>query len=128
MRRGLKHVSRPALDYLFADELEVEGLEHIAEERPVFLLLAEPGSSLVRCFVLQLVEILLAFPLFLGRWRMPIVFHELLEASAVDKNHFGDVGIFRFHLPQRVQAPILIALHVRVMVPRLPTSLSGRDR
>ena len=56
------------------------------------------------------------------------MFHELLEASAFDKNHSGDVDILRFHLSQRVQAPILITLHVDVMVTRLPTALGRRDR
>jgi hypothetical protein len=52
----------------------------------------------------------------------------MLEASTVDKNHAGDVDIFRFYLPQRVQSPILITLQVEVMVARLPTTLGGRDR
>jgi hypothetical protein len=56
------------------------------------------------------------------------MFHELLEAGTVDKNHAGDVDIFRFYLSQRVQSPILITLHVDVMVTRLPTALGGRDR
>jgi len=56
------------------------------------------------------------------------VFHGLFEVSAVDKNYSGDFDIFRFHLPERVQAPIVIALHVVVMVTRLPTALGGRDR
>src|SRR5713226_7766187 len=66
MRCGLKHVGRPAADCLFADEMEVEGLEYVVEERPVFLILAEPCSLLGRRFVLKLVEILVAFLLFLG--------------------------------------------------------------
>jgi hypothetical protein len=128
MRHGLKNVGRPAVDYLFADELEVEGLEQVAQERPVFLILPEPRRLLGRRFVLQLFEILVALPLFRGRRKMSVVLYELLKASPVDERHSGDVDIFRFHLPQRVQAPILITLHVDVMVARLPTALGGGDR
>jgi len=56
------------------------------------------------------------------------VFHELLEARAVDKNHSGDIDILRLHFPKRVQASILITFYVDVMVTRLPTALGGRDR
>jgi hypothetical protein len=62
---------RLAVDYLFADEMEVESIEQVAEERPVFLILAEPQSLLGRRFVLQPVEILIAFPLFPCRWKLP---------------------------------------------------------
>src|ERR1700683_1573116 len=128
MRRSPKHVSRPAVDYLFADKIEVEGLEHLREERPVFLVLAELRALLGRCFMLQPLEILVAFPLFRGRWRLSIMFHEPFEASAVNESHFGDVGIFRFELPQRVQATILVALGVGIVVARLPTALGRRHR
>ncbi len=56
------------------------------------------------------------------------MFHELLKANAVDKNHSGDVDIFRFYLPESVQAPILNTLRVRIMITRLPTAPSGRKR
>src|ERR1700730_571534 len=128
VRRGVKHIGRPASDYLFADEMEVEGRQHFLKEGPVLLILTEPSSSLARRFVLQLVEILIAFPPFHGRRKLPVMFHELLEAGTVDKNHAGDVDIFRFYLSQRVQSPILITLHIDVMVTRLPTALGGRDR
>src|SRR5690242_16801468 len=128
MWRGLKYVGRSAPDDLFVDEVEVEGLEQVAEERPVFLVLAEPCGPLVRRFMLQFFEILLVLPLFLDGWKLSVVFHELFEVSAVDKNYSGDVDILRFHVPERVQAPILITLHVCVMVTRLPTALGGRDR
>src|SRR6266566_455328 len=129
MRRSQKHVGRPALDELFADELEVEGLEYFLEERPVLLVLAEPGSSLLRRFALQFFELLSAFPLLLGRWGLPVVFDELFETHAVDENHSGDVDIFGFHLATGVQAPILITLDISVViVAGLPTALGGRDR
>ena len=94
MRRGLQHIARPAADYLFADKLEVESIEQLAEERPVFLILAQPRSLLCRRFVLQPVEILVAFLLFLSLWKLLIVLHELLEMRAVDKNRFCDVDRF----------------------------------
>jgi hypothetical protein len=56
------------------------------------------------------------------------VFDTLFEASAVNESHFGDVGIFRFELPQRVQAAILIALGVRIVVTRLPTAFGRHNR
>jgi len=57
----MKHVSPPAADYFFADELEVEGLEHVAQESPVFLILLEPRRLLLRRFVPQLFQIRIAF-------------------------------------------------------------------
>jgi uncharacterized protein YacL len=79
----------------------VKRLEHVSQESPVFLVLAQPSGLLVGRFVSQLVEILITFPLVLSRSKLPIVFHELLEASAIDENHSTDVDIFRFHLPKR---------------------------
>src|SRR5258707_10404186 len=70
VRRGLKHVGRPASYDLFADEMEIEGLEQVLKERPVFLDLAEPDSLLLRRFMLQFLEILVAFLLFGGRWKL----------------------------------------------------------
>lgn len=78
--------------------------------------------------MIQLFEILVALRLFLDRWKLPVVFHDLPEASAVNKHHSGHVDIFRSNLPERVQAAILITLHVGVMVTRLSTALGSRDR
>src|SRR5438876_8247618 len=41
-RSGLKHISRPTAKYLFTKKTEVEAVEHVAQERPVFLLFPEP--------------------------------------------------------------------------------------
>lgn len=57
-----------------------------------------------------------------------IVFYKLLEASAVDKHTFGKVDIFRFHLPQRVQMPIVIALHIRIPSACQLRSVAATDR
>jgi len=59
---------------------------------------------------------------------LPVAFDEPLEVRAMDDNDFVDFHSFRFHVPERVQALILIALHVNVMIARLPTALGGRDR
>src|ERR1700720_3502524 len=116
MRRGFKYVGWPAFYHLFAHKTEIEGLQQVPEKRPIFLVLAESRSLLLRRFVLQFLEILVVFFLFLGRWMMTVVFHELLKANAVDESHSSDVDIFRFHVPQRVQAPVLITFHKDVFV------------
>jgi len=53
------------------------------------------------------------------------VFHELLEAGAIDENHAGDVDVLRFYLAERVEAAILVTFDKGVMVTRLPTALGG---
>src|ERR1051326_8836081 len=73
--------------------------------------------------MLQLVEIFVASLLLSRRWRLPVVFQELLKASAVDHHHSGEVDTFRFQLPERVQAPIIIAFYICEVVTRLPTAL-----
>src|ERR1043166_10196496 len=73
--------------------------------------------------MLQVVEIFVASLSLLGRWRLPVVFQELLKASAVDHHHSGDIDTLRFHLAERAQATIIIAFHISVVVTRLPTAL-----
>lgn len=77
--------------------------------------------------MLQLLEIVVTFPSFLGRRKLPIVFHKLLKTSPVDKHHSRDVDIFRFHLPERVQPAILVALSISVMVTHRLTAFGGHD-
>ena len=96
----------------------VEAFEQVAENRPIFQLFPLPRSPLLRRCMLQFLEILIEFFLFFCRWKLSVAFHKLLEASAGDQNHSGDVDFFRFQLSHRVQAPILIALHVGVAVKR----------
>jgi hypothetical protein len=56
--RGLKNIGRPAAHILFADELEIESFEQVAEVGLVFLVLAEPGRLVVRRFMFQFLKIL----------------------------------------------------------------------
>src|SRR5258708_39807492 len=110
--RSVEHVGRPAPFYLFADETKVKRLDHVPKKSPVFLVLAQSRCPLFRRFVLQLVEIVVTPLLFLCRWKMPVVFKELLEACSVDNHHSGDDDTFRLHLRERVQSAIFIALHI----------------
>src|SRR5882724_8255009 len=118
VRRGLKHISCSTAKYLFTEKTEVEAIEHVAQERPVFPLFPEPRSPLFRRFMLQFLEILIKFFLCFWRWKQSVAFHKLLEACAVDQNHSRDIDFFRFQLSLRVQAPILITLHVGVTITR----------
>src|SRR5580704_12010632 len=128
MRRGLKHVGWPARYGFFAYEAKVEGLAQVPEKRHVFLVLAEPRSLLLRRFVLQFLEILVAFFLFLDRWKLTVMFYELLKANAIDENHSRDVNSFRFHLSLRVQAAVLITFHIEVFITRPPAVLGRHQR
>jgi hypothetical protein len=83
----------------------------------------EAHSPLLRRFVLQLLEILVALSLFLRGRKLAVVFHELLKANAVDERHSGDVDIFRLHLSRRVQTAILIPFDIDVILTRPPTVL-----
>src|SRR5690348_14893584 len=107
--------------------MEVKSIDYFPEKRAAFFLPSESDGLLLGCFVLQVLEILSAPALFLGRWRMPVVFYELVKGSAMDDDRSRDVHILRFHVPQPVQASVLITLHVRIVVPRIPISLRGCD-
>src|ERR1700740_2235352 len=78
-------------------------------------------------FMLQLLEIVVTFLLLLRRWKLPIVLHKLLKTGTVDYHHSRDVDILRFHLPERIQSAILVALNVCVMVTHRPTAFGGHD-
>src|SRR5437016_12899135 len=67
-------------------------------------------SSGVSCFSLSRSSRFSSVPWPMGS--CPVVLHGLLEASAVDNDHSGDVDFFRFYVPEQVQAPLFITCRV----------------
>ena len=86
VRRRLQYPGGPAIDYVFARELEIKSPGYLRDKRGIlFLLLAQSLRTLLRTQALDLLDFLVLLLFLASRRRTPVSLHELVELNAIDQ-------------------------------------------
>ncbi len=117
---GREHVSGPAVDFVLADQAEIEGLRHFIDEGMALAALLLAGGALGGCFQTPLFEGVVVLALLRGGCRAAVVRNRPLGRPAIDDQMIHHIHGIRLYAPARVEALLFGALGVEVALARLP--------